>query len=90
VSHDERAKINEAANALRVSVSKYLRDAAIGRSVRRIEDMKALICLMGRACGNLHALAKYANFNKSSANQMLILSTLKKIESEIDCIRQSL
>ncbi len=90
ITADERKIIVDQAGFLGVSISDYVRSTACGRKVRRADELKTLICWMGRVCGNLHALAKYANFNKGQANSVLILASLLRIEAEIDEVRKTL
>ncbi|MFV7434905.1 plasmid mobilization protein [Pseudomonas shirazica] len=90
LSSDDKRHIAGQAALLGVRVSDYVRDAACGRKVKRADELRATIAWLGRLNGNVHALARYANFHKGRAHSILILASLRKIESELDQMRRSL
>lgn len=87
LKRDEKEGLLALARASGMTLSRYLINA--GLSIQVIQDsalaaqLKEKNCWLGRICGNLHALAKYANFNKLDANSKLILSRITDVEREI-------
>lgn len=83
----EKHALLDKANEAGLSLSVYLRRAAISAQVisetRKVEQLKQLRFAVGRVCGNLHALAKFANFNKHHIQSSLILRKLEEIEKII-------
>lgn len=90
LSPSDKRQIADQAALLGVRISNYVRAAACGRKIKRADELRVTIAWLGRLNGNLHALARYANFHKDRADSILILASLRRIESELDQVRKSL
>lgn len=86
LTDEEKLIIKNKSKEAEMSVSEFIISQSINGKIiisRKNSELKAMNAWLGRICGNLHAISKYANMNSDDAYSLAILSSIARIEAEI-------
>lgn len=82
---EEKKELIKRADECGLSLSSYLRKSGVSAKIinnsAKREQLKRTNVWLGRICGNIHALAKYANYQKHHVQGAVILKRLDEIQS---------